>query len=215
MDERRGKHSFHRGLSALYSLCSAARIRPSDRLCRRRKLLPLSSSISRRLPAREPQYAKVIHFGWRAGEGAEPVAIRYLWSPVVDTTGTYNPALRHHQGSEREPVALRERVVPMDTVQCSGRFGQSDRFSATTRGLRPGRYYIFAVQARDEAGRITDSFSARDERPPVQVRASAVAAAHSLRRVSRRLQIPRHESAAPSAGISRPAFRCASRGAPT
>jgi len=119
----------------------------------------LSSVIIDRPPyaAGDPQYAKVIRFGWSAGEGAEPVAIRHLWSSIVDTNGTYNPAFDIIEDLNDNPARYEDKWsawIPFDAPGDSGR--------TTVLGddelLQIGRYYIFAVQARDASGETTGSF---------------------------------------------------------
>jgi hypothetical protein len=108
----------------------------------------------------EPRYAKVIRFTWRAGDGAEPVAIRHLWSLVVDTSGTYSSSFDIIKDLNENPWRYEHawsRWIPFDAPGDSGR--------ATILGddesLQSGKSYIFAVQARDRAGRITGAFDTR------------------------------------------------------
>jgi hypothetical protein len=121
----------------------------------------------------EPQYAKVIAFRWDAGEGAAIAEIRYLWSPVVDTTGTYNPAFDIIKDLNTNPSryeSVWSRWTPFDAPGDSGR--------ATVLGddevLTAGRTYIFAVQARDAAGKASAAFSTRTNARRFKVRASAM-----------------------------------------
>ena len=112
------------------------------------------------LGSAQPQYAKVIHFVWDAGEGAEPVAIRRMWSLVVDTNGVYNPPFDIIGDLNANPWRYESewtRWIPFNAPGDSGRstlLGDDEK-------LVLGRYYIFAVQARDRAGRITGTFSTR------------------------------------------------------
>jgi hypothetical protein len=121
----------------------------------------------------EPQYAKVTAFGWSAGEGAAPAAIRYLWSLVVDTTGTYNPAfdiIKDLNANPRRYESAWSRWRSFDAPGDSGRttvLGDDEVLTAA-------RVYIFAVQARDAAGRAADTFSTRMNARRFKVRASAV-----------------------------------------
>ncbi|MFA4948714.1 MAG: hypothetical protein WC674_09440 [Candidatus Krumholzibacteriia bacterium] len=123
--------------------------------------------------ALEPQYAKVTAFGWSAGEGAAPAAVRYLWSPVVDTTGTYNPAfdiIGDLNANPRRYESAWSRWMPFNAPGDSGRttvLGDDEVLTA-------GRTYIFAVQARDAAGRTEDTFSTRTNARRFKVRASAM-----------------------------------------
>jgi len=112
------------------------------------------------LTALEPQYAKVVHFVWSAGDGANPVAIRRLWGPVVDTNGTYNPSfdimkdLNAHHGRYEDAWS---RWIPIDAPGDSG----ISTIIGDDESLQIGMSYVFAVQARDEKGRITGTFDTR------------------------------------------------------
>jgi len=133
---------------------------------------PVVTIIQPPVSAVEPQYAKVTAFRWSAGEGTAPAEIRYLWSPVVDITGTYNPAFNIiadlNNNTWRYESAW-SRWIPFDAPGDSGR--------ATVLGddeiLPSGTVYIFAVQARDPAGRATGIFSASTNVRRFKVRASA------------------------------------------
>jgi hypothetical protein len=121
----------------------------------------------------EPQYAQVVHFVWGAGEGAEPVAVRHLWSPVVDTTGTYNPSFDIIKDLNKTPSryeAWWSRWIPLDAPGDSG----TGTIIGDDETLELGRSYLFAVQARDEDGRRTDSFSVKTNARRFGVSASAI-----------------------------------------
>ncbi len=110
--------------------------------------------------AGEPAYAKAIRFGWKPGEGAEPVAIRHLWSLIVDTNGTYYPPFDIIKDLNKNPARYESkwsRWIPFNAPGDSGR----STILGDDETLTRGRYYIFAVQARDTSGRITEILDAR------------------------------------------------------
>lgn len=120
----------------------------------------------------EPQYAKVTAFGWSAGEGAAPAEIRYLWSLVVDTSGTYNPAFDIIADLNANPWRYESAWSPWTPFDAPGDSGRTTVLG-DDEVLAAGRIYIFAVQARDAAGRTADAFSTRTNARRFRVRASA------------------------------------------
>jgi hypothetical protein len=106
-----------------------------------------------------PQYAKVIRFEWSASSGARPSEIRYLWSAVVDTNGVYNPAFDIIADLNAHPARYEAEWSRWISWTAPGDSGR-----ATVLGddetLQLGRYYIFALQARDREGRVTPDFTA-------------------------------------------------------
>jgi len=122
--------------------------------------------------AGEPQYAKVILFRWRADNGAAPVDIRYLWSPVVDTTGTYNPAFDIIGDLNANPQRYDSAWSPWMPFGAPGDSGRST-FLGDDEELTAARAYLFAVQARDSAGRGTRAFSTLTNARRFKIRAAA------------------------------------------
>jgi hypothetical protein len=125
------------------------------------------------LTAGEPRYAKVVRFIWREGEDAAPVATRHLWSSIVDTNGTYNPNFDIIADLNANPDRYENawsRWIPFDAPGDSGR----STIIGDDEVLQVGRYYLFAVQARDEAGRLTDSFSTQTNARRFTVKSSAI-----------------------------------------
>ena len=123
--------------------------------------------------ALEPQYAKVTVFGWSAGEGAAPAAVRYFWGLVVDTTGAYNPTfdiIKDLIANPRRYESAWSRWTPFNAPGDSGR----TTILGDDEALTSAKVYVFAVQARDAAGRITDNFSTRTNARRFKVRASTV-----------------------------------------
>ncbi len=123
--------------------------------------------------AGEPQYAKVTAFRWSAGEGAAPAAVRYLWSLVVDTAGAYNPAFDIIKDLNANPWRYESAWSPWIPADAPGDSGRTTVIG-DDEVLTAARVYIFAVQARDAAGRIADTFSVRANARRFKVRASAV-----------------------------------------
>lgn len=108
----------------------------------------------------EQQYAKVIRFGWKAGDGVEPVSIRYLSSLIVDTNGTYYPPFDIIKDLTEHPARYEAKWSSWIPFHAPGDSGRSTLLG-DDESLIMGRYYIFAVQARDASGKITETFDAR------------------------------------------------------
>ena len=120
-----------------------------------------------------PEYAKVIAFGWREADDAEPVAIRHLWSAIVDTNGTYNPSFDIIKDLNANPWRYEDawsRWMPYSAPGDSGRM----TILGDDEALQLGKFYIFAVQARDKGGRITEVFDVRTNARRFSISWSAV-----------------------------------------
>jgi hypothetical protein len=99
-------------------------------------------------------YSKVIVFGWRSSTDDDPAYVRYLWSLIVDTTGTYSPSFDMIGDMNKNPWRYEDRWTPWIPYDAPGDSGRT-----TTIGddetVQLGRSYVFAVQAKDRLGRIT------------------------------------------------------------
>ncbi len=122
--------------------------------------------------ANEPQYAKVTAFRWRAGEGSVPAETRWLWRLCVDSTGAYNPAFDIIKDLNENPWRYGSAWSPWTPFGAPGDSGMATVLG-DDEALTAGRIYILAVQARDAAGRTTDTFSIRANARRFRVRASA------------------------------------------
>jgi hypothetical protein len=120
----------------------------------------------------EPQYAKVTAFRWSAAEGTAPTEIRYFWSLVVDTTGAYNPAFDIVADLNENPSRYERAWSPWIPFDAAGDSGKAT-ILGDDEALTAARSYIFAVQARDAAGKTVDEFSTRTNARRFKVRASA------------------------------------------
>lgn len=121
--------------------------------------------------ASEPQYAKMTLFGWRAGEGSAPAETRYLWRLCVDSTGAYNPAFDIIKDLNANPWRYGSEWSPWTPFDAPGDSGRAT-IIGDDEPLTAGRIYVLAVQARDAAGRTTDTFSVRANARRFRIRAA-------------------------------------------
>lgn len=105
----------------------------------------------------DPIYAKVILFGWTHGEGMIVSHTRYLWSLVVDTTGTYNPGFDIIKDLNENPWRYENKWSPWNEYSIRKNLGTST-ILGDDENLQITKWHIFAVQAKDPQGRITTSF---------------------------------------------------------
>jgi hypothetical protein len=108
----------------------------------------------------EQQYGTVVRFDWRSDTGEEPVAVRQLFSLVVDTNGTYYPPFDIVKDLNDHPERYEEKWSRWIAIHAPGDSGRST-ILGDDETLTPGKYYIFAVQARDSSNRTTETFNAR------------------------------------------------------
>ena len=106
----------------------------------------------------------VVTFGWEGRDPIdgtfnvqEPESVRYLYTPIIDTTGAYNYAFNIVKDLNENPMRYEDlwsKWVYYRAPNDSGR--------ETTLGddevLELNKSYIFAVQAKDEAGAVTSIF---------------------------------------------------------
>jgi hypothetical protein len=128
-------------------------------------------SVGPPLPARDPAvtiyeppattgsggYEKVVVFGWRSNAGEEAGDTRFLWSPITDTTGAYNASFDMIGDLNRNPARYESKWSPWKSFSAPGDSGRSTVIG-DDEVLQPGKYYIFAVQERDELGHVTARF---------------------------------------------------------
>lgn len=133
---------------------------------------PLSAVIDRpALQSGEQQYGPVVVFGWRCEGGRLPLETRYLSAPIVDTNGVYNPAFDIIRDLNANPARY-------DGVWSEWRpYGGAGDSSAmvvagAAEALIPGRHYVFAVEARDASGAMTDTFVANANVRRFRIRAA-------------------------------------------
>ena len=107
-----------------------------------------------------PFYTQYTIFRWRDGEGAPTRHTRYLFSEIIDTLGTYNPGFDMLGDLNDNPWrydTLWSEWTPFDAPDNSGRstvIGDDEELSI-------GRYYIFAVQSRDDRDSLTTDFDTK------------------------------------------------------
>jgi hypothetical protein len=105
-----------------------------------------------------PLYTTYTIFRWRDGEGAPTRHTRYLFSEIIDTLGNYNPGfdmLGDLNGNPWRYEELWSGWTPFDAPD--GRMtviGDEEELSI-------GRYYLFAVQSRDDRDSLTTEFDKR------------------------------------------------------
>ena len=99
---------------------------------------------------------EVVVFGWRGGNERDPRSVRWMWSPVVDTNGVYDPTFDIVRDLNEHPERYEDKWskwVPYS----------SPRGRGTTLGddetLQMNRAHIFAVQAMDMCGKTTEQFN--------------------------------------------------------
>jgi hypothetical protein len=108
--------------------------------------------------------SRVITFGWTgkdpidsADNLQDPDSVRYLYSQVVDTTGTYRPEFNIVDDLNANPWRYEKKWSPWIWYRAGGDSGR-----VTVLGddeiLEMNMSYIFAVQAKDEAGAVTGIF---------------------------------------------------------
>ncbi len=103
-------------------------------------------------------YARVILFKWRAvSEENEPARVRYLFTPVVDTSGTYNPGFDILDDLNRNPWRYQDRWSSWIPYHAPGDSGRST-IIGDDEEVELLKYHIFAVQARGEENTITREF---------------------------------------------------------
>ena len=102
-------------------------------------------------------YSTVTVFGWKSGGDNVPEFIRYLWSLVVDTTGTYNPDFDIVKDLNDNPWRYEEQWSPWIPFQAPSDSGRTTVIGDDEE-LRLNRFYIFAVQARDKFSQVTETF---------------------------------------------------------
>lgn len=105
----------------------------------------------------EQQYGSVVVFGWSAEGGRVPSFTRYLSTAVLDTTGAYNPSFDIVRDLNENPQRYDSLWSDWKPY---GPQGDSSRMAVIGKDkpLVLGRHYVFAVQARDENGAMTDTF---------------------------------------------------------
>jgi len=100
----------------------------------------------------------VINFGWRADGDLNPRCVRYMYSQVVDTNGVYDPSFNIVADMNAHPARYESKWGRWISFYAPGDSGKS-----TVLGddeiLVTGRSHIFAVQAMDRFGKITQAFS--------------------------------------------------------
>ncbi len=100
---------------------------------------------------------RVIHFGWHSGSQRAPRCIRYMYTQVVDTNGYYNPTFDIIGEMNRNPGRYERYWSRWISFYAAGDSGAS-----TVLGddeiLEINKRHIFAVQAMDRFGRITEHF---------------------------------------------------------
>ncbi|UCF04972.1 MAG: hypothetical protein JSV33_13780, partial [bacterium] len=110
--------------------------------------------------------SRVITFGWKARDpidspanSQDPDSIRYLWSKLIDTDGVYKDTFNIIRDLNKNPWRYEERGNWSKWVWYRA---AEDSGKTTILGddeiLELNRSYIFAVQAKDEAGAITQIF---------------------------------------------------------
>ena len=102
-----------------------------------------------------PLYTAYTIFRWRDGEGAPTRHTRYLFSEIIDTLGIYNPGF--------DMLAdLNERPERYDTLWSGWTPIDSPDGRMTVIGddeeLTIGKYYLFAVQSKDDRDSLTTVF---------------------------------------------------------
>ncbi|UCF06362.1 MAG: hypothetical protein JSV33_04845 [bacterium] len=110
--------------------------------------------------------SRVITFGWDARDpidspanSQDPDSIRYLWSQVVDTEGVYSDTFDIVRDLNRNPWRYEERENWSNWIWYRA---EGDSGRVTILGddeiLEINKRHIFAVQAKDEAGAVTQIF---------------------------------------------------------
>lgn len=97
-------------------------------------------------------------FRWHSGAGEDPTSTRYLCSEVKNPDGEYDPGfdIIADLGENPERYAdLWSLWTPYNQIVGEGTEATPDEEET----LDYGRYYVFAVQAKDGCGRVTDQFS--------------------------------------------------------
>jgi len=107
-----------------------------------------------------PLYTTCTIFRWRDGEGAPTRYTRHLFSEIVDTLGEYNPGFDMLGDLNENPWrydTLWSGWTSFDAPDGSG------RMTVIGDDEEPviGRYYLFAVQARDARDSLTTLFDKR------------------------------------------------------
>lgn len=110
------------------------------------------------LTAGEPQYGRVVTFGWRGAGGGDPAFVRHLSGAVVDTNGAYNPSFDIVRDLNDHPERYESRWTPWVAWDAPGDSGRST-VVGDDETLAAGRFYVFAVQARDARGVAGDAFT--------------------------------------------------------
>ena len=109
-------------------------------------------------PRGVPSYAEVIVFRWKGIEGRHIDSVRYFWSQVVDTNGSYNPAFDMMRDLNENPWRYLDRWSPWTNIDAPGDSGTAT-ILGDNESLRVGRLHLFAVQARNRLGDVTRTFT--------------------------------------------------------
>jgi hypothetical protein len=110
-------------------------------------------------------YSRIITFGWSAtdpidepGNIQDPDSVRYMHSQVVDTEGIYDPTFDIVMDLNENPWRYQDKWSPWISYRAP-----EDSGRVTILGddeiLEINKSYVFAVQAKDEAGAVTAIFT--------------------------------------------------------
>ncbi len=109
-------------------------------------------------PASQQVLAPVIVFHWHSGLETDPRAVRYFVSKVVDTNGVYNPMFNIVQDMNENLWRYEDWWSDWERYNENSGSGQST-IIGEDEPLEINYQYVFAVQAMDRCGRITETFT--------------------------------------------------------
>ncbi|UCF06021.1 MAG: hypothetical protein JSV33_03035 [bacterium] len=106
-----------------------------------------------------PTFSRIIVFKWHASPGHAICATRYLLTALIDSNGVYNPEFDIIGDLNANPWRYEDTWSPW--MPYSTKWGTGCK--ACVEAPEVGKVYLFAVQAKDICGRVTQQFElARD-----------------------------------------------------
>jgi hypothetical protein len=103
-------------------------------------------------------FSEVVLFKWHsADKDTEHLQVRYLVTPIVDTTGSYNPGFDIIDDLNKNPWRYQDKWTPWISYHAPGDSGKYT-IIGDDEELELQKYYIFAIQARGEGKKVTNEF---------------------------------------------------------
>ncbi len=100
---------------------------------------------------------RIITFGWHSGLDEDPRAVRHMWSLVVDTNGVYNPTFDIVRDLNENPWRYEDKWSRWVFYSAPHERGRKT-ILGDDEPLEVNKSHIFAVQAMDRCGRVTETF---------------------------------------------------------